>query len=177
MAFTPSATAQATAVLAGNNQAALSPPLTALLASIQATPPNLGPAAYLDAIVAMCGGQDAAWIDIAGTSPTIGAAFGTIATNSYTAPLTRSYEFSIALAGVANSAANYSMLFRLRVDGSATYSVNAGKIVGNDTVRHNASWVQRITLTAGAHTIDLQASVNTGSGTFDSTAGLTIYIR
>lgn len=55
MSFTPSADAQATAALAGSNQASLASPLTALQASITAG--NLAPAALFDALLSALGFQ------------------------------------------------------------------------------------------------------------------------
>jgi hypothetical protein len=175
MSYSPSTAAQAAAALAGSNQASLATPLTALQSSIAGG--NLAPAALFDAIIALGAGQDTALIDTVGSGTTFTTTAVTLASATYTAPMTRTYEFSVDIAGMENSAANYSMLFTILVDGTTVYSVNAGKIVGNDTVRHNASWRQRIPLTAGSHSIAIRASVNVGTGTFDSTTGLTVYVR
>jgi hypothetical protein len=118
-----------------------------------------------------------AFIDIAGAGTTFTTTPTTVASGTYVAPTTRTYEITVYIAGANNSAANYTQSWRLLIDGATAVSNQASKSVQNDTNRHNVSFAFRTSLTAGSHTIALQGSVNTGTTTVDSTAGITVFIR
>lgn len=180
MPTTPSAAAQAAALLAAANMANLPPansPTTVWQTQLGLANPNLNPAAMFDALIALFGGQSTALIDTVGAGATFGATPIALASATLTTPMTRLYEFECDLAEVFNSTNSYAMGFTIRVDSTTTFSVSAARIIGSDLLRHQAHWHQRISLTAGSHLIEIMASSNSGFGTFDSASGLTVHVR
>lgn len=89
MPFTPSTAAQNTATLAGSNEANLASPLPALQTSI--TGGNLGPAAYIDALLSALGTQLESNNPLGNNTAT--GSFNDVPGSSitFTAPIAKSY--------------------------------------------------------------------------------------
>jgi hypothetical protein len=134
--------------------------------------------AMADAFLCAVGPQGSGpLINTAGSGTTLSASPATVASASFTAPMARTYEFACDVAGLANNVSGSTISFSILIDGGSSFSVLAGKMISNDSVRHNCSWRQRISLSAGAHTIAIQAAANAGNGPFDTSTFITVHVR
>jgi hypothetical protein len=167
MSFTPSQAAQNTAALAGSNLASLASPLSALQTSI--TGGNLGPAAYIDAVLSSIGVQlesnnaltvnsttSATYTDVPGTSIT------------FTAPIAKKYvahcDFAFFFSAGTSPAANV----RLVVNGSNGPDMIVGAAALNTHfpihLMHSATCV------VGSNTIKVQWQTQGGTPTLNINA-------
>jgi hypothetical protein len=122
MSFTPSAAAQAIAALAGNNLAALAAPLAALQASIGGG--NLGPAAWVDALLSSLGYQ-AQSVAMSTAATTTSASFVDAAgwsTFTFNAPIAKTYVVHVDLAVFLSAGNGYAYFQLVNTTTSTNYA-------------------------------------------------------
>lgn len=166
MSYTPSAAAQAAAVLAGNNQATLATPITVWKNAIAGG--NLAPAALIDAILSALGYQ--AQFDVGSASTTTSStSFVNLISCSWTPPLTKNYLIHVDLSAYNNTVGG-GIDFQLIVGGVTLSPLGSMRIVNNEANSHKRlSFRQLAAFAAGvATTIQLQWKVVSGTATQDS---------
>lgn len=168
MSFVPSAAAQATATLAGANQAGLASPLTALQTSIAGG--NLAPAALLDAILSKVGYQ-AQDVQAASSTSTTSTSFtGNYVWPTWTTPtiaVAGTYLLTVDLTNFYISTAGgfNSISFQVEVNGVAQTQSYNSLVVGMNINTRVATFTIRtpISLNASTNTLKLMWKVDTNT--------------
>lgn len=169
MSYTPSAAAQATAALAGSNEASLAAPLTALQNAI--TGGLLAPAAFMDAILSSVGFQgqsDVASLGLTNTSSTsfvdVGNGSSTgFSTYSFSAAIAKAYTVHVDTALYLSVLGTGQIFLQLvNTTTSTNYSTPSMTVEGTVDVLVRASFRVSVAMNVGANVLKLQWKVGTG---------------